>query len=103
MKDINEVIQQMPVEVYERLVSAVELGKWEDGSVLTDEQRASTQQVVMLYQAKKLHQTDHFTIGQEGQINELSKAQLKKQFKAQPDDVADFKGESIAAFKNEEL
>ncbi|WP_299001926.1 DUF1315 family protein [uncultured Shewanella sp.] len=104
MKDINEMIQQMPQAVYERLVSAVELGKWEDGSVLTDEQRASTQQVVMLYQAKKLQQTDHFTIGQRGQINELSKAQLKKQFQAQVnDDAADFKGESIAAFKNDDL
>ncbi|MCL1125702.1 YeaC family protein [Shewanella surugensis] len=98
MKDISQVIEEMPQEVYERLISAVELGKWEDGTVLSDEQRASTQQVVMLYQAKKLHQTDHFTIGREGQINELSKAQLKKEFKA-----ADFKGESIAAFKNDDL
>ncbi|MGP1782750.1 YeaC family protein, partial [Shewanella frigidimarina] len=86
MTDINKVIDEMPDEVYQRLLSGVELGKWQDGTVLTPEQRASTQQVVMLYQARRLQQTDHFTINSEGQVNELSKSELKKQFK----------GESIA-------
>ncbi|MCG9730787.1 DUF1315 family protein [Shewanella sp. Isolate13] len=93
MTDINKVIDEMPDEVYQRLLSAVELGKWEDGTVLTPEQRASTQQVVMLYQARRLKQTDHFTINSEGQVNELSKSELKRQFR----------GESIAEFKQEEL
>ncbi|NKF50647.1 DUF1315 family protein [Shewanella sp. WXL01] len=93
MKDLNQVIDEMPFEVYERLRTASELGKWEDGSVLTDEQREHTLQVVMLYQARKMDQTDHFTIAQGGEINELSKSELKKQFK----------GESIAAFKEKDL
>ncbi|MCL1137236.1 YeaC family protein [Shewanella pneumatophori] len=93
MTDINKVIDEMPDEVYQRLLSGVELGKWEDGTVLTPEQRASTQQVVMLYQARRLQQTDHFTINSEGKVNELSKSELKKQFK----------GESIAEFKEQEL
>lgn len=93
MTDINQVIEQMPHEVYERLVSAVELGKWEDGTVLTEEQKASTLQVVMMYQAKKLSQEDHFTINNQGQINELTKSELKKVFK----------GEAIAEFKESEL
>ncbi|MGS0692714.1 YeaC family protein [Shewanella sp. 0m-4] len=93
MTDINKVIDEMPDEVYQRLLSGVELGKWQDGTVLTPEQRASTQQVVMLYQARRLQQTDHFTINSEGQVNELSKSELKKQFK----------GESIAEFKQDEL
>ncbi|MDR8523750.1 MULTISPECIES: YeaC family protein [Shewanella] len=93
MTDINKVIDEMPDEVYQRLLSAVELGKWQDGTVLTAEQRESTQQVVMLYQARRLQQTDHFTINSEGQVNELSKSELKKQFK----------GESIAEFKEQEL
>ncbi|GIU26904.1 YeaC family protein [Shewanella sp. MBTL60-007] len=93
MTDINKVIDEMPDEVYQRLLSAVELGKWEDGTVLTPEQRASTQQVVMLYQARRLKQTDHFTINSEGQVNELSKSELKKQFK----------GEAIAEFKEHDL
>ena len=35
MTDINQVIDQMPVEVYDRLRSAAELGKSEGGTVLT--------------------------------------------------------------------
>ncbi|NMH64048.1 YeaC family protein [Shewanella salipaludis] len=93
MTDINQVIEQMPVEVYERLLSAVELGKWEDGSVLSQAQRESTLQVVMLYQARKLDQQEHFTINARGAINELSKSELKKQFR----------GETIADFKESEL
>ncbi|WP_345847207.1 YeaC family protein [Shewanella algae] len=93
MTDINKVIEEMPVEVYERLRSAAEIGKWEDGTVLTEEQRENTLQLVMLYQARRLDQTEHFTIGAGGQIIELSKAQLKKQFR----------GESIAEFKESDL
>ncbi|MCG9712205.1 DUF1315 family protein [Shewanella insulae] len=93
MSDINKVIDDMPQEVYERLLSAAELGKWEDGSVLSDEQKESTLQLVMLYQARRLNQTDHFTINNQGGLNELSKAELKRQFK----------GESIAAFKEQDL
>lgn len=93
MTDINKVIDEMPDTVYQRLLSAVELGKWDDGTALTSEQRASTQQVVMLYQARKLAQTEHFTINREGLVNELSKSELKKQFK----------GDTIAEFKEKEM
>ena len=89
MNDINKVIDEMPEEVYLRLLSASELGKWDDGTVLTQPQRESTLQVVMLYQARKLQQTEHFTIGAGGNINELSKSELKKQFKGEP--IAEFK------------
>jgi len=89
MNDINKVIDEMPEEVYLRLLSASELGKWDDGTVLTQPQRESTLQVVMLYQARKLQQTEHFTIGAGGNINELPKSELKKQFKGDP--IAEFK------------
>ncbi|KVX03172.1 YeaC family protein [Shewanella frigidimarina] len=89
MNDINKVIDEMPEEVYLRLLSATELGKWDDGTVLTEPQRESTLQVVMLYQARKLQQTEHFTIAAGGNINELSKSELKKQFKGDP--IAEFK------------
>ena len=89
MNDINKVIDEMPEEVYLRLLSASELGKWDDSTVLTQPQRESTLQVVMLYQARKLQQTEHFTIGAGGNINELSKSELKKQFKGDP--IAEFK------------
>ena len=93
MTDINKMIDDMPHVVYERLVSGVELGKWQDGTVLSAAQCDSTLQLVMLYQARRLNQTDHFTVNSAGQINELSKSELKKQFK----------GESIAEFKEKDL
>ncbi|MBR9727208.1 YeaC family protein [Shewanella intestini] len=93
MNDINNVIDQMPEDVYLRLLSATELGKWEDGSLLTETQREHTMQVVMLYQSRKLNQTDHFTIAQGGAINELSKSELKKQFKGEP--IAEFKVQDL--------
>jgi len=93
MNEINKVIDDMPEEVYQRMLSATELGKWDDGTLLTEQQRESTLQVVMLYQARKLQQTEHFTIAAGGNINELSKSELKRQFK----------GESIAEFKATDL
>ena len=91
--DINKLIDEMPDEVYQRMLSATELGKWEDGSVLSDAQKEHALQVVMLYQARRLNQTDHFTISSTGDINELSKTELKQQFK----------GESIAQFKAKDI
>jgi uncharacterized protein YeaC (DUF1315 family) len=93
MNDINKVIDEMPEEVYLRMLSATELGKWDDGSVLTEQQRESTLQVVMLYQARKLQQTEHFTIAAGGNINELSKSELKRQFKGDP--IAEFKAADL--------
>ncbi|MBB1267829.1 YeaC family protein [Shewanella sp. SR44-3] len=89
MKDINKVIDEMPEEVYLRLLSATELGKWDDGTVLSEAQRESSLQVVMMYQARKLAQTEHFTIAAGGKLNELSKSELKKQFRGEP--IAEFK------------
>jgi uncharacterized protein YeaC (DUF1315 family) len=93
MNDINKVIDEMPEEVYLRMLSATELGKWDDGTVLTEQQRESTLQVVMLYQARKLKQTEHFTIAAGGNINELSKSELKRQFKGDP--IAEFKAADL--------
>ncbi|QSX28464.1 YeaC family protein [Shewanella cyperi] len=97
MTDINRIIDEMPHEVYERMRSAVELGKWEDGSVLSEEQRDNTLQVVMLYQARRMQQDQHLTIGANGVFNDLSKLELKKRM------ARDFGGESIAIFGNDEI
>lgn len=91
--NINKMIDDMPEEIYLKMKSATELGKWDDGSVLSEAQREHALQVVMLYQVRRMNQTDHFTISAEGKINELSKAELKKQFK----------GDTIAEFKQEDL
>lgn len=91
--ELLNVIDDMPLEVFERLRTAAEIGKWEDGSALTEEQKESTLQLVMLFQARRLDQNEHFTIGKDGQVIELSKAELKKRFK----------GANIASFDEKEL
>ena len=91
--ELLKVIDDMPLEVYERLRTAAEIGKWEDGSELSEEQKESTLQLVMLFQARRLDQTEHFTIGKDGQVIELSKAELKKRFK----------GQAIASFEEKDI
>ncbi|GIX29540.1 MAG: hypothetical protein KatS3mg124_0012 [Porticoccaceae bacterium] len=49
MKTFVEWAAQLPEEVYEGLVRAVELGKWPDGTRLTAEQRALCLQAVIAY------------------------------------------------------
>ncbi|BDM64168.1 hypothetical protein NFHSH190041_16200 [Shewanella sp. NFH-SH190041] len=93
MKDIEQAIAQMTEEVYLRLVSAVELGRWQDGQPLTQEQKASTLQLVMLYQAKRQNLDEHLTVGADGRINEWSKAKFKQAFK----------GDTIASFDEKSL
>jgi len=63
-------------EIYLRLKTAVELGKWPDGVALTDEQRDNCLQVVMLWQARHNHQPEHMSIGTDGRIVMKSKREL---------------------------
>ncbi|MEI7252402.1 DUF1315 family protein, partial [Pectobacterium versatile] len=37
--ELNDLIDAMTPEIYQRLVTAVELGKWPDGVALTAEQK----------------------------------------------------------------
>lgn len=93
MTEIEQIIDAMSDDIYNKLVAAVELGKWQNGQLLTSEQRASTLQLVMLYQAKQLDEKQHMTISSSGQVNELSKSQLKQLFK----------GDVIASVKETDL
>ena len=61
-EEINKIIDYMSEVVYESLRSGVELGKWEDGTLLSETQRESTMQLVMLYQARRFNQIVNFTI-----------------------------------------
>ncbi|MBP2166919.1 uncharacterized protein YeaC (DUF1315 family) [Erwinia toletana] len=79
-KDLNEIIAAMTPDVYQRLATAVEIGKWADGVALTPEQKENCLQLVLLWQAKYNHQPQHMSIGQDGQIVTKTKQQLKEEF-----------------------
>ena len=89
--NIDDMISGMTPEVYQRLVTAVELGKWPDGVVLTPEQKENSLQLVMLYQARHNSDAQHMTIDTNGQMVMKSKQQLKEDFGIAPKPIATLK------------
>ncbi|MBS0847552.1 YeaC family protein [Citrobacter sp. JGM124] len=77
MDDLDKIVAAMTPEIYQRLATAVELGKWPDGVVLTPEQKENSLQLVMLWQSRHNTQPQHMTIDTEGQMVMKSKQQLK--------------------------
>ncbi|WP_432500678.1 YeaC family protein [Serratia sarumanii] len=82
--DVKDLIAAMTPEIYQRLVQAVELGKWPDGVALTPEQKEYSLQAVMLWQSMNNVDPQHMSIGTDGQIVMKSKQELKQQFVAEP-------------------
>ncbi len=74
--DVDALLAAMTPEVYQRLMTAVELGKWPDGTVLSSEQKESSLQMVMLWQARNNHHPEHMSIGTDGAIVMKSKHEL---------------------------
>lgn len=83
----EELINAITPEAYERLQYAVETGKWPEGQVLSQEQRDSCMQAVMLYQAKYNTNPEHMSVAVGGEIKFKSKAELKKDFAKGEDDI----------------
>lgn len=50
--DIEQALQALTPDVYEKLKLAVEIGKWSDGRKLSAEQRATCLQAVIAYDGK---------------------------------------------------
>lgn len=89
--NIDEMISGMTEDVYQRLVTAVELGKWPDGVALTPAQKENSLQLVMLWQARHNTDAQHMTIDTQGQMMMKSKQQLKEDFGIAPKSIAMFK------------
>lgn len=94
MSHESTLVHSMTPEVYERLKTAVETGKWPDGIPLSDEQLESSLQIVMMYQSKIMQSEQHMTINSDGEIVQKSRSELKTQFSQQP---------SIARFKQDDF
>ncbi|MBY7995581.1 DUF1315 family protein [Vibrio fluvialis] len=85
--DANQLIDVITPEAYERLVFAVETGKWPEGTILSQEQRDYCMQAVMLYQSKHNLNADHMSVGVGGDVVFKSKAELKKRFQQGQEDI----------------
>lgn len=78
--ELDEMIDGMTAEVYQRLVTAVETGKWADGVALTPEQKEHSLQLVLLWQARNNDNPQHMRVAKGGEIVMKSKKQLKEEF-----------------------
>lgn len=84
---LDEMIDAMTPEVYQRLVTAVETGKWADGVALTAEQKENSLQLVLLWQARHNENPQHMSVGKGGEMVMKTKKQLKEEFGIGDDDV----------------
>ncbi len=91
MNDLDEMLAAMTPEIYQRLATAVELGKWPDGVALTPEQKENSLQLVMLWQSRHNTDAQHMTIDTEGQMVMKSKQQLKAEWGIGAEQIATVK------------
>jgi len=78
--DLHNTINNMSHDMYIRLKSAAETGKWPEGTVVDQAQRATALQLIMAYQAAHENSDEMLSIGSDGQIVEKNKRQLKAEF-----------------------
>lgn len=78
--ELNAIVEAMTPDIYQRLATAVEIGKWPDGVALTEEQKEHCMQLVMLWQSQNNHQPQHMSIGAGGELVTRSKRELKEEF-----------------------
>ncbi|OQK58832.1 YeaC family protein [Vibrio vulnificus] len=83
----EQLLSAMTPEVYQRLTYAVETGRWPEGTPLSQTQRDSCMQAVMLYQSKHNIDAEHMSVVAGGEICFKSKAELKKQFQSGQEDI----------------
>ncbi|MGC9401464.1 YeaC family protein [Vibrio genomosp. F10] len=85
--DAESLLEAITPEVYQRLTYAVETGRWPEGTRLSQSQRDSCMQAVMLYQSKHNVDAPHMTVAAGGEISFKSKSELKKQFNNNESDI----------------
>lgn len=91
---VEQLLNAMTPEIYERLNYAIETGRWLDGTPITKEQRDSCMQAVMLYQSKFNHDAQHMSVAAGGEVAFKSKTELKKQFAEAEEDILRVKVEN---------
>lgn len=78
MSAIEDLLASLTPADYVQIKAAVETGRGANGQLLTAEQRANTLKVLMLYDVKYHNHDQHLTLNAQGEINQLSKAELKR-------------------------
>jgi len=66
---LQEILENITPEIHQKLKSAIELGRWENGDKLSDEQKANCLQAVIAY--------DQTFLAPEQRVGYLNKQQCK--------------------------
>jgi uncharacterized protein YeaC (DUF1315 family) len=96
--DNKALLTSMSEPIYQKLLQAVETGKWLDGSPLTEPQRETSMQAVMYYQSKILKSDQLMTVGEDGEIVHKSRGSLQQELKQNSINT-----QTIARFKQDDL
>lgn len=72
----------MTPEIYQRLMTTVELSKWPDRVTLRPEEQANCLQMVMLWQSRHNSHPEHMRIGTDSQITMKSQRALLEELKS---------------------
>ncbi|MGJ8682589.1 YeaC family protein [Paraglaciecola sp.] len=96
--DVSMLLRNMSQPVYEKLLQSVETGKWLDGSPLTEQQKETCMQAVMMYQAKVLNSDQHMTVGGNGEIVHKSRESFKQELQQNSNN-----NQTIARFKQDDI
>jgi len=76
--DLKDILSSMTTEIRENLARAVEIGRWPDGTQLTDQQKASSMQAIIAWDATYGEQTDEpFKVQKGGELNRKVKKSTK--------------------------
>ncbi len=81
--NVIDIVDNMSKDMYLRLKHAAETGKWPEGNAVDKATRDSALQLIMAYQARHLSSDEMLTIGEDGQIVNKTKRELKDQFKGE--------------------
>jgi len=84
---IQNLVKSISIEAYQELCCAVEIGRWADGSKMTEKQKEESLQLVLAWQALNGTEQGHMQIGSDGEILMKSKAVLKRQYREQKIDI----------------
>ncbi|WP_168204225.1 DUF1315 family protein [Aliikangiella coralliicola] len=68
--DYSQTVANLNPEVVQKLKTAIELGRWENGEKLTSEQVESAMQAVMLWEAQYIgnKENEPFIVGSKGEL-----------------------------------
>ncbi len=95
---VEQLLAMMSDDIYEKFKQAIETGKWLDGNQLTEEQKETVMQAVLLYQSRVEQSNEHMTIGNDGQVVQKSRKELQQEFKQ-----AKTNQTNIARFKQDDI